>query len=66
MKKEYNFSKAERGKFYHPGLELNLPIYLDKDVAKVVHLVARKKKTDAQTVVNRVLRKNKQVLQALK
>ena len=32
MKEEYDFSKAERGKFYRPGAKLNLPIYLEEDV----------------------------------
>ncbi|HEY5615494.1 MAG TPA: hypothetical protein VIL52_05685 [Bacteroidota bacterium] len=66
MKKEYDFSTAKRGRFFHSNTKLNLPIYLDRDIAKVVHLVARKKKTDAQTVVNNMLRKNKQAMQALK
>jgi hypothetical protein len=35
MKKEYDFSKGERGKFYHPDAELSTPIYLEPDVAKV-------------------------------
>jgi hypothetical protein len=34
MKKEYNFSKGERGKFFRPDAELNIPVYLDPDVAK--------------------------------
>ena len=29
MKREYDFSKAVRGKFYRKGAELRLPIYLD-------------------------------------
>ena len=28
MKREYDFSKAERGKFFRPNAELSLPIYL--------------------------------------
>ena len=32
MKKEYDFSKGERGKFYRPGIQLNLPVYLEPDV----------------------------------
>lgn len=32
MKDEYDFSKGERGKFYRPEAELNLPMYLDADV----------------------------------
>ena len=37
MRKEYDFSKGVRGKFYRPNVELNLPIYLEPDVAKFVH-----------------------------
>ena len=32
MKKEYDFTDAEQGKFYRPIKELEIPIYLDKDV----------------------------------
>ncbi len=32
MKKEYDFTDAEQGKFYRPIEKLDIPIYLDKDV----------------------------------
>ncbi len=32
MKKEYDFSKGERGKFYRPDAKLNLPVYLEPDL----------------------------------
>jgi hypothetical protein len=32
MKKEYDSSKGERGKFYRPGIQLNLPVYLEPDL----------------------------------
>jgi hypothetical protein len=32
MKKEYDFSKGERGKFYRPDVRLNLPVYLEPDL----------------------------------
>ena len=35
MKKNYDFSKGERGKFYRSDVELSIPIYLEPDVAKV-------------------------------
>ena len=35
MKKEYDFSKGERGKFYKPGVQLNLPVYLEPDVKSI-------------------------------
>jgi hypothetical protein len=34
MRKEYDFPKGERGKFYRPGIQLNLPIYLEPDLRK--------------------------------
>ena len=65
MKKECNFSKGEQGKFYRHGLKLNVPFYLDDDVAEGVQKYAKKKKTDAQTAVNRLLRSNKEIVRAL-
>ncbi len=32
MKKEYDFTDAEQGKFYRPIEELDIPIYLEKEV----------------------------------
>lgn len=52
MKKEYNFSKGERGKFYRKNVVLNLPIYLDPENLKFVQKIAEKKNTDLNTVVN--------------
>ena len=66
MKKEYDFSKGERGKFYRPNARLNLPIYLDEDIAEFIDKYAKDKKVDAQTVVNEILRRNKEMLQALR
>jgi hypothetical protein len=34
MKKEYDFSKGERGKFCRGDVQLNLPVYLEPDVKK--------------------------------
>jgi len=66
MKKEYDFSKGVRGKFYRPKVRLNLPVYLDDDIAEFVQKYAKRKKVDAQTVVNEILRGNKEMLQALR
>lgn len=64
MKKEYDFSNGVRGKFYRPDIRLNLPIYLDEDIAEFVNKYAKRKKTDAGTVVNRLLRNNKEIIQS--
>lgn len=66
MKREYDFSKATRGKFYRPNTKLNLPIYLDDDVVEFVQTYAQRKKVDAQTVVNEILRRNQEMLEAMR
>ncbi|MGH9428410.1 MAG: hypothetical protein ACRD2L_19155 [Terriglobia bacterium] len=48
-----------RGKYAH--LRLNVPIYLDSDVAKLVERYARRTRSDARRVVNRLLRRSKEV-----
>jgi hypothetical protein len=32
MKKEYDFTNAQQGKFYRPIEELDIPIYLDDEI----------------------------------
>jgi hypothetical protein len=58
MKKEYDFSKGERGKFFRPDVELNIPVYLDPQVAQAVREHARKTNTNMARLVNEWLRKN--------
>ena len=36
MKEEYDFTNAEQGKFYRPVEELEIPVYLDKDIRDVL------------------------------
>ena len=55
MRKEYDFSKGERGKFYHPDMKLNIPIYLDEEVSSFVEKIASKKGIDRSSVVNELL-----------
>jgi len=43
MKKEYDFTNAQQGKFYRPLNELDIPIYLDEDVKSF--FVEKMKKT---------------------
>jgi len=64
MKKEYDFSKAERGRFHFPDARFNLPIYLDDEVRDFVEAIAKKRKTDPARVVNDLLRADKQVVEA--
>ena len=56
MRKEYDFSKGERGKFYRPDMKMNIPIYLDEEVSAFVDKIASKKRIDRSSVVNELLR----------
>lgn len=66
MKEEYDFSKGERGKFYHPDAKLNLPIYLDDEVIAFIEDIANKKDADLSFVANQLLRNNMQLAKAIK
>ncbi len=44
MKKEYDFSKRVRGKFHNPKGDLNIPIYLEPEVADFVEKLSIEKK----------------------
>ncbi|MBI2566593.1 MAG: hypothetical protein HYV63_06135 [Candidatus Schekmanbacteria bacterium] len=66
MRSEYDFSKAERGKFYRPDMKLNLPVYLDEEVQAFIQDIAEKKKTDLSSVVNQLLRSDMQLAEAMK
>jgi hypothetical protein len=61
VKKEYDFSKAERGKFFRPGVKLNLPVYLDEEVLAFVQTIARKRKTDLSSIVNQLIRSDMRI-----
>ena len=43
MKREYDFSKAIQGKFYRPVENLEIPVYLEKEVKEFFSKAASKK-----------------------
>ncbi len=57
MKKEYDFSKAERGKFYRKEALLRLPIYLDANLQERLQRLAQKKRVQFGEIVRRLLKK---------
>ncbi len=65
MRKEYDFSKGVRGKFYRPGLKLEIPVYLDDEAMAFVQRIARKKKTDLSAVVNDLILSDKRLAEAI-
>ena len=65
MKREYDFSKAVRGKFYRKGAELRLPIYLDRNLQGKLERLARKNGKDVGEMVNELLKKDIDLLENL-
>ena len=65
MRREYDFSKGVRGKFYRKGAELRLPIYLDARLQRRLERLARKKGKDIGEMVNQLLRKDLEFLEEL-
>ncbi len=57
MKKEYDFSKAERGKFYHRGARPRLPIYFDAKLQNRLQRIAQKNHESLTETVQRLLKK---------
>ena len=65
MKKQYDFSEAERGRFYRPDSKLNLPVYLDEEVLAFVQGIAEKREADVSAVVNQLIRSDMQLAEAM-
>ncbi len=63
MKKEYDFSKGVRGKFYNADGEFNLPIYLEPEIAEFVQKLALEKDVDRSQIVNQLLKKDKEIIE---
>ncbi|WP_456369599.1 hypothetical protein [Thermodesulfatator atlanticus] len=57
MKKEYDFSRGVRGKFYNDSAELLIPIYLDFEVQEKIKKMAQKKNVELRILVNELLKK---------
>ena len=62
MKPGYDFSIAERGKFYRADVEFYFPIYLEPDVDAFVSGLAEERKMEVQELVNTLLRADKEII----
>jgi len=65
MKEEYNFTNAEQGKFYRPLEELEIPIYLDKDVRTFFMDKMRAKNFSLNQLVNSILKQDIEITKKL-
>lgn len=67
MKKEYDFTNAEQGKFFRPMNELDIPIYLDDDVKKffMQKLQESGKEFSLSNVINSLLKQDIEISKKL-
>ena len=65
MKREYDFSKGVRGKFFRKGAELHLPIYVDSATRKRLERIAKKNGKPVTELVNQLLKKDIELLETL-
>ena len=63
MKREYDFSKGVRGKFYHKGAELRLPIYLDAKLQKQIERLAEKNGKNVNELVNQLVQREVELIE---
>lgn len=66
MKDKYDFSKGVRGKFYRPDAVFKEPIYLDDEVQTWLATCADSKGVDLSTLVNTLLKKEIEIIEAVR
>lgn len=64
MKDEYDFSNAQRGKFYKPNMRLIPPVRLEPEVLDFLATRAQQRGTTINQLVNQLLKKDIELIQA--
>ena len=64
MKDEYDFSGAKRGKFFRPNLKLIPPVHLEPDVLDYLSERAYDRGTSLNALVNALLKKDIELIEA--
>ena len=64
MKKEYDFTGAERGRFFRPGAVLVPPVHLDADVLGYFSARAEARGATLSDLVNQLLRKDMELIES--
>lgn len=65
MKREYTFSRAVRGIFYRKGAQIHLPIYVETATRRRLEDIAKRKGKPVSDLVNQLLKKDVELLEAL-
>jgi hypothetical protein len=64
MKDEYDFSKAEQGRFYRPDAVLIPPVHLDPEVLTFLSARAEARGLSLSELVNALLKKDIELIEA--
>jgi len=64
MKDEYDFSKAERGKFFRKDAQLKIPVYLEPEVRRYLSERANAKGIEVGDLVNDLLKRDIEMIEA--
>lgn len=64
MKDEYDFAKAERGRFFRPGAVLAPPVHLDPEVLAFLTERAAARGLSVNELVNALLKKDIELIEA--
>lgn len=64
MPAEIDFSQGRRGQFYQPQTHLNLPVYLEAEVEAYLAARARARGVDVGQLVNELLKKDIELIEA--
>jgi hypothetical protein len=67
MKKEYDFTNAEQGKFYRPIEDLDIPIYLDDEVKTFFMKNIKEKASDfsLNNIINSLIKQDIEISKRL-
>jgi len=60
MKEVYDFTNAEQGRFYRPIEELEIPVYLDKDIREILMKKLKEKGNEfsLNSIVNALIKQD--------
>jgi hypothetical protein len=64
MKDEFDFSEAQRGRFYRPDAVLNPPVHLDPEVLTFLTARAEARGVTVSELVNAMLKKDIELIEA--
>ena len=65
MKDEYDFSKAERGRFFRKDAALKIPVYLEPEVRRYLSEHAKAKGIEVSELVNDLLKRDIDLIKAV-